>query len=1021
MEFSSDSKDIFSAILSILKNKYEGLTGYRNKILWRFFQGEAPEAYRLEFDDSSWETVRLPLQFDARKGEAWLRCKITIPEEVQGVKTRNSIVKLSSSAILDRSEIFVDGRKVLSAEYWLELRPKILLDEMAEPGREHVIAIHLFPKTEPVEIPEFHITYSNVEKVAFEIDSFIHEIRFARFLDEDSARRVLEEFDSSVFTRDLPSLINEIEKARSKMSFLSQKSKEFKVHLVAHAHIDMNWLWPWEDTVNTVRDTFSTMIKLMDTYGDFHFSQSQAVTYKIAEDSFPSIFEKIREYAGRGNWDITASMWVEADLNMAGTEALIRQFFHAKRYINEKFNFKPKVCWEPDTFGHVWTLPQILRKSGIKYYYFMRCGRGYPLFWWEGPDGSRVLAFTSVYNNVVTPKNIVDLAMDLYERYGLKTSMFVYGAGNHGGGATVDDIEAAYEIRRKPAMPNVIFSSTHRFFEDAEREIEEKNLPVPVISDELQFTFDGCYTTHGDIKRYNRLCEALLVDAEVLGILANIHPWSRLKEAWLKALFNQFHDILDGSGIAEAYIYPRRLAKESIEACEDVINSAVKSLSDRINLSRDGIPIVVFNTLSWDRLDIVKVKMPRNLIPRNPVAISYDNKYKSPVQACGDEISFLAHAPSLGYMTYYIVEGDTSKEKFLAKNDNIMENEHFRLEINSSSGTIKSLYDKVNKRFVFKEDRYQFTKPVLSNLMQVLYEIPHPMSAWIIGEISRIENLRNASVDLIENGPVKATVRVKWQYRNSEINQYISLYRGPPRIDFYTIIDWREISDDKTEAPMLKVSFTPILGRARASFEIPFGYIERVPDGTEVPALRWVDLSDEEYGLSLINNCKYGFDVKGSTLRMTLIRTSYSPDPKPDQGVHEITYSLYPHSGDWKESLTFRIGYELNHPLKAYPILVRSEAGSNPCEPEERSLLRVKPDNVVISCIKKSEDSDDIIIRLYDATGEGAEAEVQFAFNVREAYEADLMEKPIKTLKVHGGKVSLELKKFEIKTMLVRR
>ncbi len=1020
MKSSLESKDVFKAILGNLKEKYEELTDYRNDISWRFFQGKAPEAYRLDFDSSSWETVTLPFRFDARKGEAWLRCKITIPEEVQGIKTQNSTVKLSSSAILDKSEIFVDERKVLSAEYWMELRPKVLLDEKTEPGREHVIAIHLFPKAEPVDIPEFHIMYSNVEKIAFEIDSFIQEIRFASFLDEKFARKVLEEFDSSVFKHDLLSLIDEIEKARSKLSALSQKSKEFKIYLVAHAHIDMNWLWPWEDTVNTVRDTFSMMIKLMDTYSDFHFSQSQAVTYKIVEDNFPKIFEKIIEYARKGNWDITASMWVEADLNMAGTEALIRQFLHAKRYIDEKFNVKPKICWEPDTFGHIWTLPQILRKSGIKYYYFMRCGKQHPLFWWEGPDGSRVLAFTSVYNNTVTPKNIVDLAMDLYERYGLKISMFVYGAGNHGGGATIDDIEAAYEIRKKPTMPDVLFSSAQKFFEDAEREIEEKSLSVPTINDELQFTFDGCYTTHGDIKRYNRLCEALLVDAEILCSLADIYHQDRFREAWLKMLFNQFHDILDGSGSAEAYVYPRMLAQEVIEASEEIINFTLKTLSDKIDFSKDGLPVVVFNTLSWDRLDVVKVRIPKNLIPQNPIAVSYDGRYKSPVQVHGDEITFLAHVPPVGYETYYIVEGDASEERFLAKDDNVLENEHFRLEINKSSGTIRTLYDKMSKHFVFKEDRYQFTRPMLSNLMQVLYEVPHPMSAWIIGEISRIENLRNAEIEPVENGPVRATVKVKWKYHNSEINQYISLYRDLPKIDFYTVIDWQEVSDDETEAPMLKVSFTPILGKSRAFFEIPFGYIERVPDGTEVPALRWVDLSDEEYGLSLINNCKYGFDVKGNTVRMTLIRTSYSPDPRPDQGIHEVRYSLYPHRGDWKKSKTFRVGYELNHPLKACPILARSKTEYCPSEPEERSLLRVKPDNVVISCIKNSEDSNDIIIRLYDAAGEGAESEVQFNFDVREVYEADLMENPIKALKIHDGKVSLRLKRFEIKTIRVK-
>lgn len=706
---------------------------------------------------------------------------------------------------------------------------------------------------------------------------------------------------------------------------------------------------------------------------------------------------------------------------MAGTEALIRQFLYARRYIDEKFNVKPKICWEPDTFGHIWTLPQILRKSGIKYYYFMRCSKGHPLFWWEGPDGSRVLAFTSVYNNTVTPKNIVDLAMDLYERYGLKISMFVYGAGNHGGGATIEDIERAYEIRKKPTMPDVLFSSTQNFFEDADREIEEKSLSVPTINDELQFTFDGCYTTHGDIKRYNRLCEALLVDAEILCFLVDIYHKDRFGEVWLKMLFNQFHDILDGSGSVEAYVYPRMLAQEVIEASEEIINSTLKTLSDKIDFSKDGLPVVVFNTLSWDRLDVVKVRIPKNLIPQNPMAVSYEGKHKSPIQVRGDEITFLAHVPPVGYETYYIVEGDASEEQFLAKDDNVLENEHLRLEINKSSGAIRTLYDKMNKRFVFKEDRYQFTSPMPSNLMQVLYEVPHPMSAWIIGEISRIENLRNAEIEPVENGPIRATMKVKWKYHNSEINQYISLYKDLPRMDFYTIINWQEISDDETEAPMLKVSFTPILGKAKAFFEIPLGYIERVLDGTEVPALRWVDLSDEEYGLSLINNCKYGFDVKGNTIRMTLIRTSYSPDPRPDQGIHEITYSLYPHKGDWKKSMTFRVGYELNHPLKAYPILARSETECRLGEPEERSLLRVKPYNVVISCIKNSEDSNDIIIRLYDATGEGAESEIQFNFNIREVYEADLMENLIKALKIQDGEVSLRLKQFEIKTLRVKR
>ncbi|UCE43871.1 MAG: alpha-mannosidase, partial [Candidatus Bathyarchaeota archaeon] len=257
------------------------------------------------------------------------------------------------------------------------------------------------------------------------------------------------------------------------------------------------------------------------------------------------------------------------------------------------------------------------------------------------------------------------------------------------------------------------------------------------------------------------------------------------------------------------------------------------------------------------------------------------------------------------------------------------------------------------------------------------------------------------------------------RYRKSKISQYISLYRGIPRIDFHTIIDWREESDDKTEAPMLKVSFTPILGDSRATFEIPFGYIERVADGTEVPALRWVDLSDSECGLSLLNDSKYGFDVKGNTVRMTLVRTSYSPDPRPDQGINEVRYSIYPHRGSWKEALTFRRGYEINHPLEAF--VVSNTSVSSGSEPEENSFVQVKPENVVVSCVKLAEDSNGYIVRIYDATGTESEAELLFSFVIQEASEVDMLERNLEALKPQGNKLRVLLRPHEIKTIYIKR
>lgn len=351
--------------------------------------------------------------------------------------------------------------------------------------------------------------------------------------------------------------------------------------------------------------------------------------------------------------------------------------------------------------------------------------------------------------------------------------------------------------------------------------------------------------------------------------------------------------------------------------------------------------------------------------------------------------------------------------------ENVLENEYFKVEVEKDSGTIKSLYDKAAGRLVFEKNRYPHTRPIFNNLLQVLHELPHSMSAWIIGDVIRTENLiRDVKVELLEAGPIRAAIKAVHQYHGSKISQHISLCRGVPRIDFYTVIDWRESSDERMEAPMLKVSFTPILGNSKATFEIPFGYIERVADGAEVPALRWVDLSDGEYGFSLLNDSKYGFDVKGNTVRMTLVRTSYSPDPRPDQGVHKIRYAIYPHKGDWKGALTFRRGYEINHPLEAF--LVADPSGSCSSELEEASFIGAKPENVVVSCVKLAEDSDDYVIRIYEATGAGAEAEILFGFDVDKAFETDLLEKNLKPLKPQGNRLATLLQPFEIRTLRIK-
>ncbi|RLI23865.1 hypothetical protein DRO57_08095 [Candidatus Bathyarchaeota archaeon] len=1010
-------------LLKMLKEEYDRIAGYRTSLSWRFFQGRVAGAYSIDFDDSSWSEVKLPMRVDLRKGEAWLRCRITVPEDVVGIAVEGSIAKLFSFVMTTGAEVYVDGRLVLSADYWTELRgPRIVLGENVKPGETHVVALKLYPGIEPIGIPAFNVVYSNVEDVLLEIDAFIEELKMAMLLPggAEAVEKVAEEFNLEVFHGKPSELLAEIEKARAKLSHLSGEAKKFRVHLVGHAHIDMNWLWPWRDTVETIRSTFKTMLDLMDRYPMFHFSQSQAAAYRVAEEEFPEVFRRIRSRVESGNWEVTAGTWVEADLNMGGDEALVRQFLHGKRYSSEKLGVDVQVCWEPDTFGHPLTMPQIVRKAGMKYYYFMRCGRGYPIFWWESPEGSRILAFNSVYNNFIYPRTVCEIARRVYERHGLKTSMFVYGVGDHGGGPTIDDIEVALKIMDKPLLPTIVFSSAHRFFQEVEEEISSGRGRVPVVKGELNFTFDGCYTTHADVKRYNRLCERMLVDAERLSTLVGVYPRDTLREAWRKALFNQFHDILCGSGIHEIYGYSKTLAEDALRCAKEVIGESMETLASQIGFKEgEGVPVLVFNTLPWPRRDVVRVRLPSHLIPAKLVAVSPGGE-AVPVQVCGDELVFIADTPSLGYTTYYIREGECESGN-VARDEYTLENEYFTLSVDRKTGTIRMLYDKRAGKQVFNRLRYEATRPQESHLFQVLHEAPHPMSAWIIGEITGVENLvKPEEVSLVENGPVRARIRVVYKYRRSRICSDITMYRGVPRIEFHTSIEWMEFSNEAVDAPMLKVSFTPILNTTgKAVFEVPFGYAERPGDGSEVPALRWVDLSDGEYGLTVLNDSKYGFDVSGNTVRITLLRTSYSPDPNPDQGSHKVLYAIYPHTGDWRSALSFRRGYELNHPLEAMPILKPSQVRGG--RPDSMSFLEAEPENVVVTCLKKAEDSEDTILRLYEAMGRETEATLRFGFDVKEAQEVDLTEKPIgEKLTVEDGRLTIKLKPLEIKTLKLK-
>lgn len=1135
------------AFLTFLQKRLGTLDRYHYLGQWEFFQGETREIDEAAAPDfappGGWQP--LPDEWDGNDGPAWVRTWVEFPEEIKGIPLAGTRAALEATVFLGAT-VYVDGKVALDAPYWTDMRgPQIILAEAVTPGERHLVVFRFRQRRGMVGMGDVWMNYARVEEVILNLGAFIHEIEFARRVDgsEEVLARVLALWGEKSGPESWDGLESFISEARQILFSLRNEVKKQIIHLIGHSHIDMNWMWPWEDTVDVVKRDFTTVSDLMDEFPDLTFSQSQAAVYKLTEKRFPEIFARMRKRIQERRWDVTASTWVEGDLNMASGEAIVRQILYAKKYAREHFGLEPRVCWEPDTFGHPATMPQILKKAGLDYYYFMRCAPGKRIFWWEGPDGSRVLAFSSIYNNEIRPERVSAISQELARHYGLKNSMFVYGVGDHGGGPTRDDIRRAHFMQKLPCLPELRFSRVEDFYDAV---VAEKPV-LPVVRGELNFTFDGCYTSHSEIKRWNRECENRLMDSEIFAALASwqaagdaasridpnagkmtcdqgagcvhgesdaargfVYPVKAFAEAWENTLFNQFHDILDGSAIEPSYEYSGQLAERALALAGAAGKDARAYLARKIVYAgRDGYPVVVFNSLPWARTEVVRARVPKSIMEMaRSVRDARGNV--GPIQIVGDEILFLAQdVPGTGYKTFFLtketlpritaapadteiqgihettapcdasgrVEGDQElvaieEQEKRGHGDShkpgniLLQNVFFTLEIDRKTGTIHRLVDRSSGREVFRfkptapmglEAEGEFLSPMPANLFQVLEEMPHPMSSWVLGPIRRQENLYTPEMlELGEKGPVMATARLKYRWRNSTIAQEICLYRGVRRIDFFTHLDWQEMGTAKKDAPMLKVSFTPRLGASKATYEIPFGWSERTADGRELPGQKWIDLSDGEYGVSLLNNAKYGFDVSGNTMRMTLVRSSYDPDPQPDTGVQDFTYSIYPHAGDWRQAETCRRAYEFNHPLIAEPLFrggdeevsisesqevtvpeTPSPEGISPgnegpegigkkCAYLERSYLCVEPANVMVSALKQAEDGEDLILRIYEAAGQDTQAVItlNLPVEITRLCETDLMEREITSppLRIgEDGKLCFPIRAWEIRTLRLKR
>lgn len=804
----------------------------------------------------------------------------------------------------------------------------------------------------------------------------------------------------------------------------AQDISDCTLYMMGQSHIDVAWRWQWDETIGVCRDTFGQALQLMQDYPDFRYTQSQALLYAAMEEHDPELFAAIKRAVEAGRWSIVGGMWVEPDCNMPSGESLVRQCLHGQRYFRDKFGVEAHIAWVPDTFGLAWTLPQILKKSHMDSLGFAKFtfGPG-PLLRWEGPDGSQVL----FYNGRDTLEAIGAALGDppdfsrlpptlkaLAEDTGANMLAVPYGVGDHGGGPTRRDIEMFRGLARLPGMPTVSLATA----DDVFAALREKADRLPVWRDEVNYYHRGCYSSQAEMKRRNRKCETLLPNGEKFAVMAMLtggsdYPRAALTEAWRGALFNQFHDILPGSSITEVHADAVDLYRDVEAAGERVLDDALAALAQRANTEGSGEAVIVFNPLPWPRTDIAEVtldydKVPAQLTARDATGATWAAQVASSktiyeaFERC--QVIFAARdVPAFGFKVFWIERSDAAPDSGLAAGDYWIESPRCRVEVDAKTGHVIALRDKQLGRDIL-------ARGARGNVLRLLGDDSGGHTAWEIKYTGDVAELANpVSVRVVERGPVRATVEVRYFREGSVYHQRISLYEDIERIDFPTTIDWREYHT------ALKVCFPVAVDVDEFVREIPFGNIAHQCNGDEVPAQKWIDLSDGEWGVSLLNDSKYSHSVTGSEMTITLLRSTTDPDPVADLGRHTMTYSLVPHTGGWREALTQRRAEELNAPLLARAV-DRHEGALG----SEYSMLSVEPDNVFVSATKLCEDSNDLLVRVWEAHGQATRARVTLPIAQAAVTEVDLLEDTLGPAEATDGVLVVDIKPYEIRSFKVR-
>lgn len=759
-----------------------------------------------------------------------------------------------------------------------------------------------------------------------------------------------------------------------------------KVSAIGHAHMDLAWLWPIRETIRKGARTFATVLHMMEHYPDYVFGSSQPQLYQWMKDHYPDLYAKIKEKVAEGRWEPQGAMWVEPDTNVPSGESLIRQILYGKKFFKDEFGIEPRTCWLPDVFGYTGALPQLLEKSGVSYFMTQKLSwnifNTFPhhTFLWKGIDGSQVLTHMppeNTYNSPALPESLLRIERNYADKVVSDESLMLFGIGDGGGGPGTDHLEALKREQNLESLPPVTQEYSEAFFD---RIGQDRARYKTWVGELYMERHQGTYTTQARSKWYNRKLEVALRELELWAALyGHTYPREQLEKIWKEVLLYQFHDILPGSSITR--VYDESLGR--YQALLDMVNKFIAesdtALAEHADMTVSQRPVIVKNSLSWQRDEWVRF----------------------------EKLWLKVSVPPIGYTTVDLAVAETGELATLNATRDRLESDIFVAQF-ADNGNLISLIDKENDR------------EVLDGPGNMLAVYDDHGDAWDIEY-----NYRDRSPHYFElisetvgvDGP-QAILHQHYEFGQSTLDQQIILTAGSRRIDFHTTVDWRE--DNK----MLRTSFPVAVQTLEATCDIQFGTIKRPTHQNtswdlarhEICAHKWIDLSQRDFGVALLNDCKYGYHIDGNLLDLNLLRSPSYPDPIADRGTHQFTYALYPHEGDHIVGRVAQAGYELNVPLQS---IVPDKGGNGRLL--GKSFMKVDSEGIVIETVKIAEDDNSLIVRLYESQGSNVEAALQFGFDVISVQVTDLMERHISELRVVDNHVELIFQPFEIMTLRVGR